>query len=73
MVLAQLDALEAELLASGLLHDGDDGSGSVPARERVAARLHDLLDRLAPDDEDDFGDLSMDELLDLADSDLRKP
>lgn len=72
-VLAQLDALEAELLASGLLHDGDDGSGSVPARERVAARLHDLLDRLAPDDEDDFGDLSMDELLDLADSDLRKP
>jgi acyl transferase domain-containing protein len=71
-VLAQLDSLEAELLASGLLRDGGDGPGSVPARERVAARLRDLLDRLAPDDEDEFGDMSLEELLDLADNDLRK-
>ncbi|WP_152772305.1 acyltransferase domain-containing protein [Streptomyces spongiae] len=69
-VLAQLDALEAELLASGLLHDGGDGPGSATARERVAARLRDLLDRLASDDEDEFGDMSLEELLDLADNDL---
>ncbi|MDX3696449.1 acyltransferase domain-containing protein [Streptomyces europaeiscabiei] len=71
-VLDQLDALEGELLASGLLHGGDDGPGSAPARERVAARLRDLLDRLAPDDEDEFGDVSLEELLDLADNELRK-
>lgn len=71
-VLDQLNALEGELLASGLLHGGDDGPGSTPARERVAARLRDLLDRLAPDDEDEFGDVSLEELLDLADNELRK-
>nr|WP_275406736.1 acyltransferase domain-containing protein [Streptomyces sp. SID12488] len=71
-VLDQLDALEGELLASGLLYDGADGPGSVPARERVAARLRDLLDRLAPHDEDEFGDVSLEELLDLADNELRK-
>lgn len=72
-VLPRLDALEAELLASGLLRDGDDSDpGSAPARERVAARLRDLLDRLAPDTEDEFGDVSLEELLDLADSELRR-
>ncbi|UUU26925.1 acyltransferase domain-containing protein [Streptomyces sp. DSM 40750] len=71
-VLAQVDALEAELLASGLLHDGDDGPGSAPARDRVAARLRDLLDRLTPDDEEEFGDVSLEELLDLAENELRK-
>ncbi|ANS70617.1 type I polyketide synthase AVES 4 [Streptomyces lincolnensis] len=70
--LAQLDALEAELLASGLLRDGDDDPGSAPARERVAARLRELLDRLAPDEEDEFGDASLEELLDLVDDELRQ-
>ncbi|MFJ9153087.1 acyltransferase domain-containing protein [Streptomyces sp. NPDC102270] len=71
-VLSRLDALEAELLASGLPHDGDDSPGSGPARERVAARLRDLLDRLASDDQDEFGDASLEELLDLADQELRR-
>jgi hypothetical protein len=71
-VLARLDVLEAELRACGLLHDGHDTPGSTPARERVAARLRRLLDRLAPGDADEFGDASLEELLDLADHELRK-
>ncbi len=71
-VLARLDALEAELLAAELPHDGHDAPGSTPTRERVAARLRHLLDRLAPDDEDEFGEASLEELLDLADNELRE-
>lgn len=71
-VLARLDVLEAELRACGLLHDGHDTPSSTPARERVAARLRRLLDRLAPGDADEFADASLEELLDLADHELRK-
>ncbi|MER7405977.1 acyltransferase domain-containing protein [Streptomyces sp. NPDC000070] len=71
-VLARLDAMEAELRACGLLRDGHDAPGSTAARERVAARLRRLLDRLAPDAADEFGDASLEELLDLADNELRK-
>ncbi|WP_216587413.1 acyltransferase domain-containing protein [Streptomyces brasiliscabiei] len=71
-VLDRLDALEDDLVASGLLHDGDDDPQRVPGRERVTARLRELLDRLAPGGEDEFGDVSLEELLDLADHELRR-
>ncbi|GGW80155.1 hypothetical protein GCM10010320_72760 [Streptomyces caelestis] len=69
-LLARLDHLEAELLASGLLRDGDHDPGRAAERERVAARLRELLDRLTPDDEDEFEDASLEELLDIADTEL---
>ncbi|WP_329216663.1 acyltransferase domain-containing protein [Streptomyces sp. NBC_01485] len=77
--LARLDSLEAELLASGLLRDDDgDGPEHAAGRERVTARLRDLLERLerlersAPDDEDEFEGASLEELLDIVDSELHK-
>ncbi|MET9761953.1 phosphopantetheine-binding protein [Streptomyces sp. NPDC006372] len=77
-LLARLDHLEAGLLAHGLLDaDSGDGSGSdddpqrAAERQHVTTRLRHLLDRLTPHSEDEFGDASLDELLEIADNELR--